>query len=128
MLDNTITLAIGDPAVNTAYTRDETLVNRSLFVGPANSSILRDQMNIYRTKPKKSGNFAGVMKSEVKFTEDFIVPGVDTTTSQAAPFILDISASIPVGVSNEDIQAGLDRAIAFLSNASAMRLFASQEY
>lgn len=132
MLDNTITLPVdvlgNSTLVNEVYNRFDEMPNRSQYIGADHTLSLRNQINFYRTLPKKSGNFLGVGKSEAKVTQDYVVPGADATTSVTAPGIVDVSCSMPVGMSSAQIMHLRQRAIAILDHAIAVRLTESLEY
>lgn len=105
MLPSTITLAVdedntGSGTTDHAYDRHDYFANRSVYIhGTNHSAISRDMINFYRTAPKQNGNFRGVMKRAVKFTQDQVVDGVDGVSQIVSPIIYEISCSIPVGVS-----------------------------
>lgn len=88
------TLAI----VSEPYERVEAFLNRSKYEGENHTLAARDEVTLYRTYPKQSGNFLGVGKSAVKFTLDVSVPGVDATTDVKSAVIAEVSFSVPVGV------------------------------
>lgn len=119
MLDNTITLAVDHDRdatpTNEAFTRFEENLNRSLYVGADHSVEERNTMTVTRSLPTVSGNFRGVKKTTLKFTQDYDVAGVDATTTLVAPIIANISFSIPVGATaaaamhiRERLRAALD--------------------
>jgi hypothetical protein len=56
----------------------------------------------------------------VKFTDDVEVSGVDSSTTLAAPMILEISFSIPVGTAATDVKHLRQRALAALDDDSVM--------
>lgn len=121
MQPNEITLSVdalnnGTP-VNRIYTRFDEYQNRSVYVGPNHSISARDTLSLYRTQPKPSGNFKGVAKTALKFSEDKVVTGTDGLSQLTAPIIGDIAFSIPVGVSNADILAFEQRLVAALDHA-----------
>jgi len=126
MLDNTITLPVdvagNGTFVDKVYTRDEEYLNRAVYTGPGHTLSLRNTLSTYRTKPKKSGNFNGVGKAEFKFTQDYVVPGVDLSTSLVAATLIDVSTSFPVGISAANAMDMRQRAIAFLDHQIAIAL------
>jgi len=111
------------PEVFTRYVESE---NRSEYIGVNHLPEARNKFALYRTFPTRSGNFKGVAKSAVKFTEDKVVPGVDAASSLTAPAILEISFSVPVGVSIADIVALRQRAIAALDDDTVMNALNTQ--
>jgi len=106
MQPNTITLAVDTANTGTTtdqeYNRYEEKINSSTYIGPGHSLGNRNLLQLYRTPPKRNGNFPGAAKASAKFTIDRQVSGVDTATTLVAPQILEISISSPVGVSSAD--------------------------
>lgn len=110
MLPDTITLALsnGGTPVDEAYSRIDQVGNRSLYHGVGHSPTNRKTLGFYRTLPKKAGNFNGVMKGATKLTMDHsIVNAVGDTI--VAPAIAEVSFSIPVGVTEAELDGVLDR-------------------
>lgn len=118
MLDNVITLPIDElnnaTLVNYAFTRFDESQNKTSYIGEDHTSIARDVMTVYRTLPKTNGNFKGVRKTAVKFTKDFSVLGVDGVSSLTAPSIIEVTFSIPVGISDADVLVERQKVIAML--------------
>lgn len=120
MQPNDITLVVD--TANNGTTTDVTLKksdyfqNRSVYSGPLHSSLNRDTLNFYRAVAKQNGNFRGVDKSSVKFSKDYTVPGVDSTSTLVSPVIIEVNFSIPVGVSAATIKEMRQRVIALLDN------------
>lgn len=119
MLDNVLTLAVDHDRDATPtdedYTRFEENLNRSLYVGDDHSVESRNTMTVTRSLPTVSGNFRGVKKTSLKFTQDYEVAGVDATTTLVAPIIISVSFSVPVGATaaaamhlRERVRAALD--------------------
>lgn len=132
MLDNTIVLPVdvlGNAVlVNKTYLRDESVPNRSVYTGPGHTLSLRSLMNCYRTQPKKSGNFPGVAKGEIKITQDTSVPGVDTSTSIIAPRLASASTSFPVGTSDAEMVETLQTLIAALKHEIGLLVLGKNQY
>lgn len=103
------------------YDRYEESLNKSVYIGATHVPESRDTMALYRTQPTKSGNFKGVAKSAVKFTEDIAVAGVDSSTTLTAPMIVDVSFSIPVGATDAQVEEIRQRVIAALDDSVMMR-------
>lgn len=119
MLDNTITLPVdvahNSTDVDEIFTRDdEQTRDRTVYTGADNSLVSRNLLTFSRNRPTVSGNFRGVAKTTAKLTQDYIVEGVDTTTTNVAPFILAIGASMPVGVTAAEAMHMRQRAVALL--------------
>lgn len=109
MLENTITLALpnGGNPVNAGFTRIDVFQNRSLYHGPNHSNTARETLGFYRTYPKKTGNFLGVMKSATKITKDLSVLNA-VGEPIVSPMIADISFSVPVGATAAEVDILLD--------------------
>jgi hypothetical protein len=124
MQPNTITLAVdianSGSTTNEVYNRYEETQNRTTYIGSGHTPDSRDSLTLYRTQPTRTGNFKGVAKSAVKFTDDVEVSGVDSSTTLAAPMILEISFSIPVGTAATDVKHLRQRALAALDDDSVM--------
>lgn len=118
MLDNVLTLPVdvlnNSTPVDVIFNRYEEYQNRSVYITLDHTLSKRDMLGFYRTPPKKSGNFRGSAKTEVKFTLDIDVPGVDSTTTLTSPAILDISFAFPVGITEATALVLRQRAIALL--------------
>jgi hypothetical protein len=111
------------------YTRFDELVNRSVYNSATHDYALRDTLGFYRTLPKRAGNFMGTKKSALKFTRDQSVPGADATTTNVAPMLFDLAASIPVGTPTDNIIEGLNDLAALISDqAFIMKLVDDLEY
>lgn len=124
MQPSTITLAVDTAntgsTTNEVYSRYEETQNRTTYIGAGHTPDSRDTITLYRTQPTRTGNFKGVSKSSVKFTEDTEVSGVDSSTTLAAPMIMEISFSIPVGASTADVVHLRQRAHALIDDDSIM--------
>lgn len=91
-----------EPATAT-FTRVEETLNRSTYVDRnTHTEAKRDQVQFYRTYPKRSGSSLGSAKSAVKFTRDFSVLNADGSGFNTLPMIVELSFSIPVGVAAAD--------------------------
>jgi len=109
----------GNPAAEVYDRRDE-FQNRSVYIGADHLPETRNELALYRTYPTKSGNFKGTLKSSLKFTQDYEVPGVDSATALTVPGILEVSFSLPVGVTAAEAMHLRQRAIAALDNDTFM--------
>lgn len=119
MQTDTITLSVdeendGVGPVNHVFTRFEEYLNRSTYIGANHSIASKDTLGLYRTFPKASGNFRGVAKTAFKFSKDVSVTGADGVSQLAAPIIVDVSFSIPVGATHAQILIARQRALALL--------------
>lgn len=124
MQDNVITLQVDElnngTDVPTAFTRFEEYANRSVYIGASHELAMQDKFTLYRTFQKISGNFKGTAKSAFKFSKDYEVTGVDGLASLTSPMIIEVSFSVPVGISVADQLIGRQRAIALLDDDDVM--------
>lgn len=129
MLPNEITLAVDElnngTSVDEGLTRFEENLNRSIYISATHSVESKDTLTFYRTPPKPNGNFKGVAKTAFKFSRDTVVTGVDST-SVTAPIIVEVSFSIPVGVTDADKLICRQRALALLDLDTVMVPLQSQ--
>lgn len=126
MLDNTITLPV-DPAnnntvVNELYTRFEEFANRTVYIGDDHTLSTKNTIVVTRNLPTVSGNFRGVAKSALKFTQDVQVAGVDSTTTNASSMIGAVNFSIPVGTTSAQAMHLRQRIVAMVDHAIMIRL------
>jgi hypothetical protein len=130
MQDDVITLAVdelnNDTPVDYDFTRYEEYQNRSVYIGEDHDLASPDTLTLYRTFPKPSGNYKGNAKSTLKFSKAYEVTGVDGVSTLTAPYILEISHSIPVGVAAADRMIMRQRAIAILDSDAFMELLTAQ--
>lgn len=124
MQPDTITLAVdtlnSGSTTDYDFTRFEETLNRTIYAGENHAIDARDQLAIYRTAPRKTGNFKGVAKTSVKFTRDFTVLGVDGLANLTAPLILEVSFSVPVGCTSTQMVEMRQRVIALLDSDTVM--------
>lgn len=99
------------------YTDSET---RAVFIGAAHLPEARDMITLYRTEPTKSGNFKGVKKTACKFTLDQTVDGVDGTSQLTVPAIVDVSFSLPVGMTDAAMEHIRQKVIGLLDDSTTM--------
>lgn len=120
-----ITLAVdeendGVGLVNHVFTRFDSPVNRGIYIGPNHTMLKRNTMGLYRSFPRVSGNFRGVAKTAIKFTEDIEVAGVDASTTLTAPMIAELSFSFPVGTTAAQTLAFRQKMLAVVDLDSVM--------
>lgn len=125
MQPNEVTFAVdeendGVGLANHVFTRFEEYQNRSKYIGANHTLTSRDTLDLYRTLPKTSGNFRGVAKTAVKFSKDFLVLGVDGVSQISAPLIVELSVSLPLGVSAADAMIARQRMLAALDRDDIM--------
>jgi hypothetical protein len=118
MQEDIITLAVDelndDTTVNHVFNRFEEYSNRSVYTEDNHQLTSKDLLTLYRTFPKPSGNFKGTAKSTFKFSKDYQVLGVDGVALLTSPLIVEVSFSVPVGVSAADQLIGRQKAISLL--------------
>lgn len=105
---------------NQVFTRFDAFQNRSVYNGPDHSLTSNDQLYFYRSTIKSAGNFAGTAKTRAKFTKDFSVPGVDSTTTLKAPAISEHAFSFPVGMTRAEKIEFIQRSVALLDTADVI--------
>jgi len=124
MQPNTITLQVDElnnaTLVDNVYTRFEEFQNRASYISGDHSMSAKDTLGLYRTFPKPSGNFRGVIKTSVKFSKDLAVTGVDGVSTLTAPVIVELSFSVPVGATAADVLIARQRALAILDRDDIM--------
>lgn len=124
MQPNEIILAVdtlnNDTTNNETFTRFEEAQNRSVYVGATHSVGSRDTLTLYRTFPKPNGNFKGVAKTSVKFSQDHQFDGIDGVASITAPIIVEVSFSIPVGATSAQALEARQKALALLDLDTVM--------
>lgn len=129
MLSDSITLVIDDDhdggtaPVELVYSRADYVSGRSMYISGDHSPSRHDTLKFFRTLPKPSGNFPGVEKSAAKFSKTFEVVGVDQSTTLLAPAIVEVSWSLPVGLTEAQQLALRQRVIALLNDEGVMRDF-----
>lgn len=94
------------------------------YSGPANTSSVKDRINIGRTAAKPTSTFSGVVRSDCKLTRTLTLTGALTPTGDG---ILEIKTSIPVGAAAADIDAFLDDMGAFLASATYKTIVKSSQ-
>jgi hypothetical protein len=105
MQENSLTLSVNvdnddgtTPAVDSVYTRQNVYQDRSEYIHEDHTLELRDKLGFYRTIPKANGNFRGTAKTSAKLTKDYVVSGVDASTTLVSPAIAEAGFSFPVGM------------------------------
>jgi hypothetical protein len=134
MLANTITCPSAvflketdgdDTTTQLVLTRLEETVNRSTYGettthagGQLHSVTARNQVQFYRTYPKRTGSSRGAAKLTMKWTRDVTVANADGSGDIVLPLIGEVSFSIPVGANHWEI-SNLRRRIASLLTDAA---------
>lgn len=96
-----VDVANNGTTVDKVYTRDYDDFSKSLYKGPSNTLLSRQLLQFQRTPNKVVGNSFGTFRTATKVTVDKMVTARDGT-SISQPMILEITTSIPVGVSDAD--------------------------
>lgn len=124
MLLDTLTLNVdvlnNGTVVPHVISRYEETQNRSVYVSTTHTPALRDQLAFFRSLPTRAGNFKGVQKTSFKFTKDITVPGVDATTNVSSALIVEVSFSVPAGLSSDVVKTARQKVIALLDDDSVM--------
>lgn len=124
MLSNTISVsydALGDAqSVEKTYTRYDEYQNRTVYVGENHSPIDKDTLTFYRSFPKQVGNYKGVAKTSFKISKDVEVPGVDGLATFSSPVIIEVTFSVPLGVTDAEALRLRHLASSILSSDSLM--------
>lgn len=102
MLSNQIVLSVdpGTGTVTKTYDRYTEGTDRTVYKEQNGSLVVKDYLTLYRTQPKRNGNFLGVAKSAIKTHVDMTVVDAEGNNI-TAPVIIQVSMSVPVGVNAE---------------------------
>lgn len=113
-------------AANSGSPTNETFVLTSPSEGKSSYILAgttlqdRTELTLYGTRPKRAGNFRGVIRSGIKFNLAVEVDGVDATDSIDSDAIVNVQFSIPVGTATADIVHIRQRVIALLDDDTLM--------
>ena len=107
-------------AVNLARFREVT--DETVYKLPSHTLSLRNLVAFSRTFPKQVGNFRGLARAKIVFTQDVTVVGVDGANI-VAPFTFIVEARTPVGVSLGDQVSKRQHVISLLDNDALMEKF-----
>lgn len=103
------------------YRRFSDSDNRALYIGDDHTGTKRDTLTLLRSLPKTSGTFKGMMKTSAKFTLDIEVPSTVVGVSVIAPYIVDISVSLPVGTDPVVAQLVRQRVVALMDKEAVVK-------
>lgn len=78
---------------------DGSSTNKSVYTEGGAGLQAKDKVELYRSFPKKNGNFLGMIKSSLKHTKDVTVKDAQGNDS-TVPAIITISVSVPLGISD----------------------------
>lgn len=102
-----------------AYSQDTFVTpNKVSFVGPSNTSQVKDLLTLGRTAAKPTKDSDGVTRAEVKRTKT-----VTLASGAKVDIIVSASCSIPVGVAKADVDALRDDIGDFLISSGGDNLF-----
>lgn len=88
--------------------------NKVRYNGPGEALGMKDRIDLGRTYPKPTADYAGNARSQMKFTAT-LTDGTDPVGDG----IVDVKVQIPVGVASAEVDALLDDAGDFLISAVA---------
>jgi hypothetical protein len=129
MLPNSITLAVDEAntgsTTNHVLSRAEEGASKSVYYDADHTVAARNEVAFARTFPKQSGNFYGTLRTNVKFTKDITVPGVNGENIKT-PVIGEASFSFPVGVDNATATLIRQKLVAMLDYDAVMDPFHDQ--
>ena len=115
----TNTVDFGLVIAGLSYERyDDSQPNKATYIATdEHSDTARSTMDLYRTAPRRQGDSLGVRKSAIKLTRDFAVPTADGIEGETnlVPAIVQVSWSLPVGLSDADRADLNDRIVTLVS-------------
>lgn len=104
-----------------AYSQDSfRAADKVRYTGPDNTFAVKDILDLGRGDPKPNGSYRGNARVEVKRTKTVVV---DTVSGATADAILTVSASLPVGMSETDVDDLRDMVGDFLVSTEGNDLF-----
>jgi len=99
-------------------------VDSARYHGPSHTLSNKDYLDVKRTAPKKSADYAGQGKANAKMTRS-MTDGVSSDI--VGDGIFELNSSFPVGTSTAEQQAFLDDYAAWLGTAEATSLLLNQD-
>lgn len=110
--------------VNTkVYAFDSTQTpDRNRYTGPSHTFTVKDLLDFARVQPKPTGDFRGVARASAKFTRT-----VTLDDSTKATAIVEVTASLPVGMAEADVDSIRDDMGDLLLLTAADDLFLKQD-
>lgn len=110
--------------VNTrAYNSDRVEADSVGYAGPAHTFSNKDLLELKRVAPKPTSTFAGVSRVTAKFSRTVSLNGGPETGTA----IVEVTTSLPVGMSEADIDSIRDDMGDFLLLSAADDLFFKQD-
>lgn len=98
-----------------AFTADGYAQNATVYLGPAHTVSVKDDLRISRVAAKPTSTFSGVSRFATKLTRTLTLTGALTSTGEA---IIDISGSIPIGAAGADVDAMVNDLAAAMAHAN----------
>lgn len=109
--------------INTrTYNVDRSQPDSVSYAGPAHTFSTSDKFEMKRVFPKVSGAFLGVAKPTAKMTK---AVEINATTGAKADAIIQLSGSLPVGMTDAAVDALLADLASFCASNDAKALFKS---
>lgn len=102
------------------YAVDRVQPDSVAYAGPAKTLTDKDDLVLSRIYPKPTSAFAGVAKPSVKRSKTVVVNSALGTKADA---IVRFEGSLPVGISDADVDALLADFASWLATADAKALF-----
>jgi hypothetical protein len=92
--------------INTkTYSAYQVGTNAVTYAGPNNTVSSSDVLKVARVLPKPQKDFAGVMRPSAKLSRDVVT---NEATGTKAVAILELSGSIPVGITPTELDSLID--------------------
>jgi hypothetical protein len=98
-----------------SYVADSFQKDVVLYIGPAKTVSVKDDLKLSRQAPKATSDFSGLARTSCKLTRTLTLTGALTPT---ADVIVTIDVAVPVGYTAADVDEALDDAGEFLASAS----------
>lgn len=126
MLNDVITLPVdtlnNGVTTDLDYIRFDEYQNRTVYISENHTPAMRDLLTFNRTFPKQIGTFFGTRKTAAKFTCDNVVATNDGGTV-ISPAIVEISSSLPIGLTDAQLTEVRQRVIALIDQDLLMNKF-----
>lgn len=84
------------------YNADGYGANSATYIGPAKTGTVKDDLRLARTAAKATATYSGNNRRQAKYVRNYALTGALTTRGD---LIGDCSFSVPVGVSDADVDA-----------------------
>lgn len=107
-----------------SYVADSFQKDIIVYVGPAKTVSIKDDLKLSRQAPKATSEFSGLGRIAAKLTRTLTLTGALTPSGD---LIADVSVAVPVGYTPADVDEALDDMGAFLASADFKTLVKSQK-